>query len=200
MTDDELNQKLKAARTPKLAPDYVADFPRLVFVRNRATAPRPQAARTFSPRLMWGATIALTCLMLGFTIGYLRLIPGGKNGERTSDVLANAKVIREAMAMFPNQVRAIVQDDHGLKLVLADQPDVPSSPPLYIQICDGRECSSLVTFSGQEIQVGQRKITGLAEARGGIILAGDHFVWSSGEGPRGDHLKIQARTLPQAAL
>jgi hypothetical protein len=40
----------------------------------------------------------------------------------------------------------------------------------------------------------------LADARGGIILEGDHFVWSSSDGPRADRLKIEARPLAQAAL
>jgi hypothetical protein len=200
MTDDELNQKLKAAQTPKFEPDYIEDFPRLVFARNRAPAPQRREPYGFSPRLAWGAGIALTCLVLGFASGFLSPWHGRKPGVLAMDVLANAKMIRETMALFPNQVRAIVQDDRGLKLVLADQPDVPSSPPLYIQICDGKECSSLVTFSGEEIQVGQRKITVLADARGGIILEGDHFVWSSNERSASGRLKIQARTLTQAAL
>jgi hypothetical protein len=194
MTDDELNQKLRAARTPAFEADYIQDFPRLVFARNRAQPAQPPRVR-WLPRLAWGASIALACLILGFASGYLSPEHGGK---KASDILANAKVIRETMSLFPNQVSAIIQDEHGLKLVLADQPDVPSSPPLYIQICDGQNCSSVVTFSGQEIQVGPRKITVLADARGGIILEGDHFVWSSTDGPRPDRLKIHARTLAQA--
>jgi hypothetical protein len=114
-----------------------------------------------------------------------------------SDALASAKLIHEMMAMFPNQIRAIVQDDGGgVKLVLSDAPDVPASPPLYVRICDGQHCSSFVTFSGQEIQVDGQKITVLSDARGGIILAGTQFVWSSTGGASAPgHLKIEARSL-----
>ena len=70
--------------------------------------------------------------------------------------------------MFPHQVRAIVQDESGLKLVLSDSGDVPVSPPLYVRISDGGHSSSFVTFSGQEIQAAGQSITVLADARGGI--------------------------------
>jgi hypothetical protein len=104
--------------------------------------------------------------------------------------------------MFPNQIRAIVQDeDGGVKLVLSDTGDVPASAPLYVRISDGKRWSSFVTFSGQEIQVGGQKITVLADARGGVILAGNQFVWSSSEpGSAAGHLKIEARNLGPAAM
>jgi hypothetical protein len=58
-----------------------------------------------------------------------------------------------------------------------------------------------VTFSGQEIQAAGQKITVLAGARGGIILTGDQFVWSSTEQRADDHhLKIEARNLGPVAM
>ena len=103
--------------------------------------------------------------------------------------------------MFPNRVRAIVQDERGINLVLSDNDDVPVSPPLYVRICDGKHCSSLVTFSGQEIQIAGQKITVLADARGGIILTGNQFVWSNTERTyAGNHLKIEAKNLGSVAM
>ncbi len=119
----------------------------------------------------------------------------------TNDDLADIKVIRETLALFPNRVRAIVQDEHGLHLVLSDTDDVPASPPLYVSICDGKKCSSFVTFSGQEIQIAGQKVTVLADARGGIILTGNQFVWSNAERTHaGDHLKIEAKNLGPAVM
>jgi hypothetical protein len=98
--------------------------------------------------------------------------------------------------MFPNRIRAIVEDEHGLNLVLSDSDNVPVSAPIYIRICDGKHCSSLVTFSGQEIQIAGQKITVLSDARGGIILEGNKFVWSSTSRIYASgNLKIEAKPL-----
>lgn len=119
-----------------------------------------------------------------------------RGGQEALDALQNVKLIDETLAIFPHQVRAIVQDERGLRLVLSREDDVPSSAPLYIRICDGKHCSSLVTFSGQEIQVAGQNLTVLADARGGIILEGNHLLWSSTEPLCADnHLKIEARRL-----
>jgi hypothetical protein len=54
---------------------------------------------------------------------------------------------------------------------------------------------------GQQIQVAGQNVTVLSDARGGIILAGDRFVWSSAEPARAaNHLKIAARVLAPAAM
>ncbi len=103
--------------------------------------------------------------------------------------------------MFPNRVRAIIQNEQGTQLVLADQPDVPDSPPLFVKICDVKHCSSLVTFSGQDLEVAGQKITVLSDANGGIILEGSQFVWSSaGPNHLQNGLKIEAKTLASQKL
>ena len=102
-------------------------------------------------------------VVLAFAIGHWRgrmetsATPGPRQpGQR--------KTHSETRALFANRIRAIVQDDRGLNLLLSDRGDVPDSPPLYVRICDGLHCSSFVTFSGQEIQVGGQKITVLTRA------------------------------------
>ena len=115
--------------------------------------------------------------------------------------LQNEKVIKEMLATFPNRVRGIVQDEHGLNVVLSDKDDVPVSTPLWVQICDGKNCSAMVTFSGQEIRLGQRNVTVLSDATGKIILAGDNFLWSNGQALLADSkLKIEAKTLTSVVL
>ena len=119
----------------------------------------------------------------------------------TPDALQSAKLIRETLALFPNRVRAIVQDEHGLNLILSENDDVPASAPIYVRICDGKQCSSFVTFSGQEIQAGGQKVTVLADARGGIILTGNQFVWSNTERNHASNsLKIEANNLGPVAM
>lgn len=196
MTDSELDKKLAAARSPKLEPDYAADFPRTVLTRLRsASTQKVPVEHHWLPRFAWGVGFALVFLLAGFALGHWR----GKTettAAPANDLLANVKLINETLALFPNRVRAIIQNEQGTQLVLADQPDVPDSPPLFVKICDGKQCSSLVTFSGQDLEVAGQKITVLSDANGGIILEGSQFVWSS-KGPNRlqNGLKIEAKSL-----
>lgn len=196
MNDSELDKTLQSAAGPRLEPEYQQAFPQRVLA-NLRSAPG-QIARVEHPwrlRLAW-ATAAAACILAAFLAGrwHGRL-------EAGRDVLADSKLIQQTMAMFPNRVRAIVRDQRGINLVLSDRDDVPASTPIYVRICDGRNCSSAVTFSGQEIQLAGQKLTVLAEANGGIILEGSEFVWSSTErAVTAGHLRIEARNLGPATM
>jgi hypothetical protein len=193
MNNPELDSILKKARTPEPSKEFWAEFPQQVargLNRTRTENLRPK--QNWFSRLAWGFATAI-CILAAFVVGHWR--------ERTevvlsNDALANVKVVRETLAMFPNQIRAIVQDEHGLNLVLSDNADVPASPPIYVSIYDGKHRSSLVTFSGQEIQVAGQKLTVLSDTRGGIILTGNQFVWSNTDRDFADNrLKIEAKNL-----
>ena len=199
MNDFDLDKKLKAAPVPARDEEYWESFPRLVLARLRtAPAMRPGVERHWLPRLAWGGGLAFACLVIGFAIGHWH---GLKQKNDPYALLQNGKMLREVLTLFPNRVRAIVQDEHGVQLVLADQADVPTSTPIYVHICDGKQCSSLVTFSGQELEIAGQKVTVLADARGGIILTGDQFVWSStARNYAQNHLKIEARSLAPVTM
>lgn len=191
--DDELNQLLKSARMPAQPEGYEEDFSRMVLTGLRAG--RYQAQERGRRRLGWLAWgwAAATCLLLGLAAGFWA---GRSTQARSNNILANAKMIHETLAEFPHQVQAIVQVGQEVKLVLADQPDVPDSQPLYIHYCDGKKCMSVVTFSGQEVELGGEKVTALADAQGGVILEGEKFIWTSGGGNAGQSgVKIEARML-----
>ena len=193
MNNSELDQKLKAARELKLRPAYQEAFPEQVLANLRSEFPQPvPSPRRWLQRLAWGmATIG--CVLFAFVLGRWH---GRTEAETAKDVLANAKFVQDTLAMFPNRVRAIVKDERGLNLMLSDREDIPVSTPIYVRICDGTNCSSLVTFSGQQIQIAGQKLTVLSEADGGIILEGNKFLWSNGESVYAkDHLKIQAKNL-----
>ena len=198
MDKSELDSILKKARTPQPTKEFWEEFPQQVVRQlNRVRTGNHRVERNWFPRLAWGFATAI-CILAAFAIGHWR---GRVETETSSDVLANAKVVDETLAMFPNRVRAIIQDEHGLQLVLSDQPNVPMSTPLWVKICDGKQCSSLVTFSGQELEIAGQKITILADARGGIILEGSQFVWSSSaRNFAPGNLKIEAKRLRAITL
>lgn len=189
---------LKQAKVPERSPEFWAEFPRRVTARLHW---KPAAASGGSvhwfPRFAWALGLA-ACVMAAFFIGHWR---GHTEAVAEISPLQNAKVIQEMLATFPNRVRGIVQDEHGLNVVLSEKDNVPVSTPLWVQICDGKHCSTLVTFSGQELRVGQRTVTVLSDANGKIILAGDNFLWSNGDALLADgKLKIEAKTLDSVVL
>jgi hypothetical protein len=198
MSKSELDSILKKARTPERPEEFWTGFPQQVArglnqVRTENYRPR----RNWFPRLAWGFA-AVICILAAFAIGHWR---GQTEMKASTDVLADAKVVQQTLAMFPNQVRAIVQDDRGLNLVLAENNNVPTSTPIYIRICDGKQCASVVTFSGQEIQIAGQKMTVLSDAQGGIILMGNDFAWSSREPSYAKNdLKIEAKNLGSIAM
>ena len=199
MNDSDLDKKLKAAPVPARDEDYWESFPRLVSAKLRSTpAGRPGIERHWLPRLAWGGGIAFACLVIGFALGHRH---GRMEKNDPYALLQNEKALREVLTMFPNRVRAIVQDEHGVQLVLSDQADVPASTPIYVHICDGKQCSSLVTFSGQELEIAGQTVTVLSDARGGVIVAGSRFSWASDQpASTAGSLKIEARNLSAITL
>ena len=194
MNQPELEFILKKAHLPEIPGESLEMFPRRIVARLKRNDVPNHAARKFSPQLAWAFGL-MACIVIAFAIGHWRK-PMEPAAIAANDSLMNTKLIRETLALFPNRVRAIVQDERGLNLVLSENDDVPASTPLYVRICDGKQCSSLVTFSGQEIQVAGQKVTVLTDVRGGIILTGNQFVWSNTERTyAGNHLKIEARNL-----
>ena len=195
MNDFDLEKKLKAARVPERPAEYWEDFPRLVLTRLSAAPKRLEAEHRWQPRLAWGFGVALACLLIGFAIGHWH----GRKDTDSFALLQNEKMLREVMAMFPNRVRAIEQDEHGVRLVLSEDADVPASTPLWIKICDGKNCRAVVTFSGQDLQIAGERVEVLADARGQVMLVGNRFVWSSEDPSRAaDGLHIQASSLAHA--
>ena len=194
MNRTELESILKKARLPEIPGESLEIFPRQTVARLQRGGPTKSTPRSFAPRLVWAFGLA-ACIVIAFVIGHWS---GRRESGSTSatDSLTNMKLIRETLSMFPNRVRAIVEDEHGINLVLSDKPDVPTSAPIYVRISDGRQTSSLVTFSGQEVLIAGQQVTVLADAKGGVILAGQHFVWSdSGQVYADGNLKIKAETL-----
>lgn len=197
MNNPELESILKRARLPEPSEESLELFPRQIVARIKRGEPPVRITRRFSPHLAWAFGLA-TCAVLAFVFGHER---GKREAAPTGDSLANIKLIRETLALFPNRVRAIVSNEHGLNLILSDHDDVPVSTPLYIRISDGKNSSSFVTFSGQEIQIAGQKVTVLSDARGGIILAGNRFAWSNTDRSyAGNNLKIEARNLSAMAM
>ena len=106
------------------------------------------------------------------------------------------KCFREIEPLFPHQLQAIVFDDRGAELVLADAATVPASMPLYIKVCGPNGCRRFVTFSGQQIRVNGDLCDVLLDRQGNILVVGQQLAWSSSNpaGKAGTY-QIEARPL-----
>lgn len=195
MNDSELDKLLEATLVPEKAPEFWEAMPRRISAkvhwRQRRSENVNLPSRPWGGEIWgWGFAGAAVLILVGFLLG------NWHGNKQVTTLLQNEKLLREVLAMFPNRVRAIVQDERGVNLVLSDAENVPTSTPIYVRICDGKRCSSLVTFSGQEIQIAGQKLTVLSQSDGGIILEGNKFVWSSSVPVyAGRKLKIEAKNL-----
>jgi hypothetical protein len=139
------------------------------------------------------AAVAVICLGLVFFLGFWRGQPALSND---SQLAAARKYYHEIEALFPNQVQAIVFDQRGTHLVLAKEPNVPASPPLYLKVCGPKGCQRFVTFSGQQIRVNGDVCDVLADGRGEVLLVGRQLLWSDAKAvAASDGYQVEARAL-----
>ena len=220
MNDRELNEILQRAKVPEREAAYWERFPASVTagierrgeqahaqgsadvpVRTRAHSASAGSwsfvLRFLGSKPAFAIGLATACVALGFVLGFWR----GQRSPGTEPKLADVrKYYRELEALFPNQLQAIVFDQQGAHLVLAQEPNLPDSPPLYVKICGPAGCKSFVTFSGQQIQVNGDVFDVLVDHRGDVLLVGRNLAWSSAHttansGP----YRIEARALEVAS-
>lgn len=193
LPDQKLDACLRAAKVPPRPAEYWASFPRRV--SDRLTCPpAPDRVGTdrpgFMPRALGWAMAAVALVAGAF---FLIKPMAQKSGHWDEE--AAAKLFREVAPMFPGQLRAIVRDESGLRIVLAEAPDVPVSPPILVRLCGDDACRSIITFSGQEIPLGSDIMQVLSKAKGGVIVAGNRFAWSSDAPDAGAPFRIQTFAL-----
>lgn len=196
MNDRELESVLKSAPVPQRQTEFWEQLPKRITARIHWQSQQRTASQAEARRfdlLDWAlavGVVAVVCVVILF------LQPGQKSLAVADPFTVVEKCYRETETLFPNQLRAIVFDDSGPRVVLAEKADVPASPPLYLKICGPRGCQEIVTFSGQQVQVNGNVCDVLTDAKGNVILAGESLVWSSQEPlvTRG-HYRIEARAL-----
>ncbi len=116
MTDLELTSKLKSVPAPERSPEYWENFPAQVRAQLRGAGflPARQAAGRHyysRPRLAWGVSLAAACVIFGLV-----------TWPSFHAVLQHEKAFRRELAQFPVNFRALMQDDHGMHYLIADQP------------------------------------------------------------------------------
>ena len=120
MNKTELESLLKKARLPEISGESLEMFPRRIVAGLKRNDPPPRPARSFSPHLAWALGLA-ACAVIAFATDWFGHLDTETGPIAATDPLASIKLIRETLAMFPNQVRAIVQDEDT---ILADSERV----------------------------------------------------------------------------
>ena len=204
MKNSELDQILKSAPVPDRPGAYWDQFPRRVMAKTDRLRTRADA-ETNHPRIepFWlrsrfqfataGLGLAIIGLLLGFVLGFWQ----GRNLSITGPQLAAArKYFQEIETLFPGQVQAIVFDQQGPHLVLAEHSNVPASSPLYLRVCGPKGCQSYVTFSGQQIRINGETCEVLLDHQDNVLLIGQDWVLSTAQAPaKRARYQVSARPL-----
>jgi hypothetical protein len=200
MNNSDLDKLLKSARVPDRPLDFWENLPKRITAKvhwrshgekNLAIKARSRAS------FAWAFGVAIVCVA-----AFLPFWLSRNNPRQHPDLqVAQAqKYFREIEQLFPNQVRAIIFDDKGPRLMLAEQPDLPDETPLYLKVCGPKGCQRFVTFSGQQIRVNGETCDVLLDAAGNVLLVGRQIVWSSDSATRDTGgYRIEARRLENAS-
>ena len=216
MKNKELNEVLKRATVPERGADYWERFPSQVTAEierrrqharagSSASAPVAAAADTGTPwtwasAFRWlGAKpgfaigLAAICLAVGFVLGSWK---GHPLPVGDAELTEAQRYFHELEALFPNQLQAIVFDQQGTHMVLAQEANLPASPPLYLKVCSSKGCQRFVTFSGQQIRINGDVCEVLADGRGEVLVVGRQSLWSGSKAVAASGgYQVEARAL-----
>ena len=192
MNDPELDLLLKSAAPPPRAREYWREFPAQVRRSLREESSRSAGKTTSAWGPFWklgisGVGVAMVAVLL-FKFTGTRATGAMELGELR-------KCYREVAGLFPGRLQAVVFEAGQFRLQLSDRSEVPDSPPLLVRVCRASRCATVVTFSGQEVEVLGHKFEVLADGRGGILFLGQEGVWKPGQAPVGEEWRFEAAGL-----
>lgn len=117
MKNFDLDSEVKALRAPERDEEFWDTFPQRVLTELRSTPPPASIPRAAPSRLVWTTVWSLAglafCLCLGLTHTPRAVCFALIQDERN---------LRRSIQVFPDHVRTLMQDEHGLHQLVADQP------------------------------------------------------------------------------
>jgi hypothetical protein len=118
MNHSDLEAKLRSVPVPSRSEDYWDAFPRQVRAQLRRPAPvRRTVGEVWLPRLAWGGGIAFACLAVSLSVWFA---PVELQHATPAAMLKSGRPFRE-LAHISNRLRVLLQDEHGLNYLVADQ-------------------------------------------------------------------------------
>ncbi len=203
MKNSELEQILKSAPVPDRPGAYWDQFPQRIMAKTNwlrtrvdAGASQPQTKPFWLRHRFRFATVGLGLAISGLLLVF---VLGSRQGRKLSitepQLAAARKYFQEIETLFPGQVQAIIFDQQGSHLVLAERSNVPSASPIYLRICGSKDCQSYVTFSGQQIRFNGETCEVLLDQHGNVLLVGQQWVLSTAQAPV-NHARYQVAARP----
>jgi len=117
MKDSDLESQVKALRVPERAEEYWEAFPQRVLGELRTVPAERPAPRPSLSGLWWSGRLALACLMLTFCLWQSRMPTA-----LSHTLLRDEKELCQSVERFHNNLDRLMQDEHGLHRLVADQP------------------------------------------------------------------------------
>jgi hypothetical protein len=196
MKDSELNKLLRSVRPPERPPEEKAEFPQEV-VRQLSRPVHQQTGNARkAPRFpLWAVGFATVCLTIGFIVGRMPEKAGPPPVAKVNPP-DYAKLFKEVAILFPDRLRGVVVRGNELELILADQPERLATNPLLVEFCQNGRCRTVITFSGQKLEVDGHSIEVLTGTNDKVIVLADNRVWTS-QNPKEvvDGFRINAQLL-----
>ncbi len=143
-----------------------------------ASQPIPYNWRKFAAWAGTGGLVIAIAILIGIGLAAQR------QAEETA-VLCT--LMRQVQATFQDQIAAVVIEKGIPHVVLSANTTAPSSDerPVLISVIQSGEKNptQILTFSGRSIDLEMEgkttRVQVLQTSSGGLVLAGDHFVWDS---------------------
>ena len=196
MNDSELNDLLSRARVPERSEAEWKDFSDGTLRQVRLSLSAQGGGGLLRDRrsmTAWASGCAVVCVLIA-----LACWRSGRT-KPNNNVAGAQKLFSELSEMFPNQLEAVVLDGSTPRLVLAEKTSENKGTPLFVRLCGAQGCQRVITFSGQRVLLNGESYEVLMDARGRVIVSGDHFVWLSGDGaPVHGGYRIEATQLEGA--
>ncbi len=188
MKDPQLDALLRSVPEPDRPDEYWRDFPADTLRRlshRKLAAPH---RKPLVPQLLRWSPLAAV-LVAAWAGWHRHAVPTPEIADRELQEIR--EVWQELSVLFPHQLRAVVLEPEGPRILLAEAPDLPDSTPLLVRSCNIGTCRAAVTLSGQRIELGGETLDVLSTADGQILVAGSEALWPMAPG----HFLLNAQPL-----